>query len=43
MEKVMLPLGIEKFKDMRIKEYYYVDKTELIKIRDWIFPGKKAL
>lgn len=31
MEKAMLPLGIENFKELREKGYYYVDKTELIK------------
>ena len=30
-EKAMLPLGIENFKEMRTKGYYYVDKTGLIK------------
>lgn len=31
MKKAMLPLGIENFKEMREKEYYYVDKTGLVK------------
>ncbi len=29
--KKMLPIGIENFEDMRQREYYYVDKTGLIR------------
>ena len=29
--KVMLPMGIENFKEIRTGKYYYVDKTGLIK------------
>ena len=31
MEKKMLPIGIENFEEIRTEEYYYVDKTEMIK------------
>ncbi|MDE7478298.1 MAG: AAA family ATPase, partial [Lachnospiraceae bacterium] len=29
--KANLPMGIENFEEMRTKEYYYADKTGLIK------------
>ena len=31
MDKRMLPIGIESFTRIRRENYYYVDKTELIK------------
>ena len=31
IEKKMLPIGIENFEEMRTDEYYYVDKTALIR------------
>ena len=29
-KKLKLPIGIENFSELRKKNYYYVDKTELI-------------
>lgn len=39
MQKKMLPLGIENFEDLIKNDFYYIDKTELIKtlLENWSF------
>ena len=36
-KKKMLPVGIENFKEIVTEDFYYVDKTELIRdlLNDW--------
>ena len=41
MEKAMLPLGIENFKELREKGYYYVDKTEPVYTPETVWKNLK--
>ncbi|TGY98040.1 hypothetical protein E5329_02510 [Petralouisia muris] len=40
MEKKMLPIGIENFEEIRTENYYYVDKTSMI--RDFLLRRGKV-